>query len=99
MRAAENDEDDALLGGNVVSDEERFKDCQRLTFACVACQREVVLDAPFVGSVSHARHLVPPCVVCGSYTCTSKSCTSSCTCLLVILQCPSKNVRILPFWL
>ena len=54
----------ALLGGNVVSDEERFKDCQRLTFACVACQREVVLDAPFVGSVSHARHLVSLCIVC-----------------------------------
>ena len=64
MRAAENDEDDALLGGNVVSDEERFKDCQRLTFACVACQREVVLDAPFVGSVSHARDLTSQCIVC-----------------------------------
>ena len=49
MRAT--DEDDALLGGASVSDEERYKDCERLKLVCGHCAREVILDTPFISAV------------------------------------------------
>lgn len=50
-----DDEDDAMLGGAaILDDEERFKDAERLKFICpnTACKRENIIDCVFYGSVS-----------------------------------------------
>jgi len=51
--AAAVETEDDLLGGVKVTEEERFKDCERLSVSCPApgCGRQVVLDAPFTGAV------------------------------------------------
>lgn len=48
------DDDDVLLGGVNVTDEEKYKDCDRLKIVCASesCGREIILDAPFYGAVS-----------------------------------------------
>ena len=48
----DHDEDDALLGGAQISDEERFQNCERLKFKCPNCGREIILDSVVVGAVS-----------------------------------------------
>ena len=54
MRAQEEDDDDALLGGTDMSDEEKYKDCDRFKFKCPSsvCGREIIFDNVFSGAVS-----------------------------------------------
>lgn len=48
-----DEESDALLGGPVqLTDEEKYKDCERFTFACPKCGTENIYDNVFDGSVS-----------------------------------------------
>ena len=48
------EEDEALLNGTEISDEEKFRDCERFKFVCPSsvCGREIVIDAVFTGAVS-----------------------------------------------
>ncbi|WAR28490.1 DPOLA-like protein [Mya arenaria] len=48
----EENEDDDLLGGVKVTDEEKYKDCERLKVICPSpnCKREILLDGPFTGA-------------------------------------------------
>ena len=48
-----DDDDDALLGSVAISDDEKYKDCERLKFKCCVetCGRENILDSPCVGAV------------------------------------------------
>ncbi|VDI33871.1 DNA polymerase alpha subunit A [Mytilus galloprovincialis] len=48
----EMDDDDALLGGVEMSDEEKYKDCQRFKFTCpgITCGREIIFDGVFTGA-------------------------------------------------
>lgn len=50
----ELDDDDALLGGVEMSDEEKYKDCDKFKFTCPhpTCGREVIFDGVFTGAVS-----------------------------------------------
>lgn len=50
--ASRNDEDDALLGGAQISDEERYQNCERLKVKCPDCGKELILDGPTSGVVS-----------------------------------------------
>ena len=52
MAMREADEDDALLGGNQISDEERYKDCDRFKFNCPSCGKEIIFDSALTGAVS-----------------------------------------------
>ena len=54
MQQKDNEDDDALLGGVQISDEEKYKDCERLEIQCssVTCGRKIVVDGPFTGTVS-----------------------------------------------
>ncbi|XP_067669020.1 DNA polymerase alpha catalytic subunit-like [Haliotis asinina] len=47
----DNDDDDALLGGTQMSEEERYKDCDRFKVKCPApdCGREIIMDGVFLG--------------------------------------------------
>ncbi|XP_052105058.1 DNA polymerase alpha catalytic subunit-like [Mytilus californianus] len=48
----EMDDDDALLGGVEMSDEEKYKDCHRFKFTCPGptCGREIIFDGVFTGA-------------------------------------------------
>ncbi|KAL4220500.1 DNA polymerase alpha catalytic subunit [Mactra antiquata] len=48
----EENDDDALLGGVKISDEEKYKDCMRLKIVCPSetCGRENIIDAPFINT-------------------------------------------------
>ncbi len=52
MRQQENDEEDALLGGAQISEEEKYRDCDRLKFNCPQCGKEIIFDGVFTGAVS-----------------------------------------------
>ena len=52
MARAEQHEDEAMLGGSAISDEEKYRDADRLKFACPECAKENILDAVFTGAVS-----------------------------------------------
>lgn len=56
----EMDDDDALLGGVEMSDEEKYKDCQRFKFTCpgITCGREIIFDGVFTGAVSWQKYYV-----------------------------------------
>jgi len=49
------DEDDALLGATRASDEERYKDCERLVLCCPDCKRENVIEKVLVSKVTNER--------------------------------------------
>ena len=48
----QNNEEEALLGA-AISDEEKYKDCERFRFKCPECQKEIIMDNVFNGTVSH----------------------------------------------
>ena len=54
MQQRDHEDEDALLGGVQISDEEKYKDCERLEIICPSptCGRKLVLDAPFINAVS-----------------------------------------------
>ena len=52
MRSHDNEEEDALLGGADISEEEKYKDCDRYKWKCPKCQKEIIVDAVFTGVVS-----------------------------------------------
>ena len=60
MQQRDHEDEDALLGGVQISDEEKYKDCERLEIICPSptCGRKLVLDTPFINAVSEL------CVVC-----------------------------------
>ena len=41
-----------VFAGLSVRDEEKYRDCERLMVNCLKCERENVIDAPYVGAVS-----------------------------------------------
>lgn len=48
-----DEENDVLFGGPVqLTDEEKYKDCERFKFACPKCGTENIYDNVFDGSVS-----------------------------------------------
>ena len=55
LQQQENQDDDALLGGVQISDEEKYKDCERLEIVCssLTCGRKIILETPFTGTVSN----------------------------------------------
>ena len=48
MREADDDD----VGGIQISDEERYKDCDRFKFSCPACGKELIFDNALTGAVS-----------------------------------------------
>lgn len=52
-----DEEDEALLNGTEISDEEKYRDCERFKFVCpiLVCGREIIVDAAFTGAVSIAK--------------------------------------------
>lgn len=56
------EESDATFGAPVqLTDEERYKDCERFTFTCPQCSTDNIYDSVFEGAVSTvAALLVPP---------------------------------------
>ena len=59
MRQAEAEEEEDLVTMQLTA-EERFRDCDRLTFPCPSptCGRQVVLDGACTGHVSVAMYLM-----------------------------------------
>ena len=57
MQQRDHEDEDALLGGVQISDEEKYKDCERLEIICTSptCGRKLVLDTPFVNAVSEFK--------------------------------------------
>lgn len=47
------DEDDALLGATRASDEEKYKDCERLVLRCPDCKNENVIEKVLVSKVTN----------------------------------------------
>ena len=47
-----------MLGAGRLSEEERYKDCDRFKFKCPnpSCGREIIIDSVFTGAVS-------PCII------------------------------------
>uniref|UniRef100_K1Q3A6 DNA polymerase alpha catalytic subunit n=1 Tax=Magallana gigas TaxID=29159 RepID=K1Q3A6_MAGGI len=47
-----DEEDEALLNGTEISDEEKYRDCERFKFVCPnpLCGREIIVDAAFTGA-------------------------------------------------
>lgn len=43
-----------MLNGTEISDEEKYRDCERFKFVCPSsiCGREIIVDAAFTGAVS-----------------------------------------------
>ncbi|KAJ8309966.1 hypothetical protein KUTeg_011831 [Tegillarca granosa] len=62
-RQQENEDDDALLGGVQLSDEEKYKDCERLKLKCPEpeCGREIILDTVFTGAESFLECTLSRC--------------------------------------
>ena len=48
MREADGDD----VGGIQISDEERYKDCDRFKFNCPGCGKELIFDNALTGPVS-----------------------------------------------
>ncbi|KAK2155699.1 hypothetical protein LSH36_233g04020 [Paralvinella palmiformis] len=46
----DGDEEQAMLGGGQESDEDKFKDCDRLTFSCPNCGKQIIMDNVFTGT-------------------------------------------------
>ncbi|XP_071838856.1 DNA polymerase alpha catalytic subunit-like [Apostichopus japonicus] len=66
----QEDENDALLGGAaILDDEERFKDAERFKFICTnqACKKENIIDCVFYGS--------GPDMECQLLHCSNKDCS------------------------
>ncbi|ESP04902.1 hypothetical protein LOTGIDRAFT_109334, partial [Lottia gigantea] len=64
-----NDEEDALLGDQL-TEEERYKDCDRLKFICPqpTCNKEIIFDSVFSGSEAY--------IECSLAKCTNPACES-----------------------
>ncbi len=52
MSRQDEDEEDAMLGGAQISDEEKYRDCDRFKFKCPACGKEIIIDNVTTGVVS-----------------------------------------------
>ena len=52
MAMRETDEEGGLFGGNQISDEEKYKDCDRFKFNCPKCGKEIIFDSALTGAVS-----------------------------------------------
>ncbi|XP_069103569.1 DNA polymerase alpha catalytic subunit-like isoform X1 [Argopecten irradians] len=67
-RTQDEEEEDALLGGTDMSDEEKFKDCDRFKFKCpsVSCGREIIFDSVFTGAEQE--------IDCSLARCTNPQC-------------------------
>ena len=52
MHRHDNDEEEAMLAGGQVSDEEKYQNCDRFKFSCPQCEREMIFDGVFSGAVS-----------------------------------------------
>lgn len=52
-----DEEEEALMNGTEISDEEKYRDCERFKFVCpgATCSREIIVDAVFMGAVSTIR--------------------------------------------
>lgn len=51
------EEADSMLGAPVqLTDEERYKDCERFTFTCPQCSTDNIYDSVFEGAVSKYTH-------------------------------------------
>ncbi|KAL3848220.1 hypothetical protein ACJMK2_019093 [Sinanodonta woodiana] len=63
----ERDDDDAMLSGVQISDEEKYKDCERFKVICPAegCGKEIIIDSPFSGVDVH----IESCLYCPSNVC------------------------------
>ena len=51
MMREHNGEDEALLGA-ALSDEEKYRDCDRFKYKCTNCGKEIIMDNAFTGAVS-----------------------------------------------
>ncbi|XP_021372053.1 DNA polymerase alpha catalytic subunit-like [Mizuhopecten yessoensis] len=69
-RTQDEEEEDALLGGTDMSDEEKFKDCDRFKFKCpsASCGREIIFDSVFTGAEQE--------IDCSLARCTNPQCRS-----------------------
>lgn len=47
-----NDEEEAMLGGGQISEDEKYQDCDRFKFNCLKCGREIIVDGVFSSPVS-----------------------------------------------
>ncbi|XP_022344658.2 DNA polymerase alpha catalytic subunit-like [Crassostrea virginica] len=65
------EEDEALLNGTEISDEEKFRDCERFKFVCPSsvCGREIVIDAVFTGAEEFTD--------CSISVCPNKECRTN----------------------
>ena len=41
-----------MLAGGQESDEDKFKNCDRLMFSCPTCGKQIIMDNVFTGAVS-----------------------------------------------
>ncbi|XP_074657943.1 DNA polymerase alpha catalytic subunit-like [Tubulanus polymorphus] len=46
----DQNEEDAMLGITHLSEDEKYKDCERYTFHCPDCSRQIIIDGAFVGA-------------------------------------------------
>ena len=52
MNRQDNNEEEAMLGGGQLSDEEKYQDADRFKVVCPACGKEIIMDSVFTGAVS-----------------------------------------------
>ncbi len=52
------DGEDDTLSGTQISDEERFRDCERFVFTCPDCGKQNILDNAFTGAVSYPGNVI-----------------------------------------
>ncbi|CAN0386493.1 unnamed protein product [Lampetra fluviatilis] len=64
VTSSSRDEDEALLGGVALSDEERFAHCERPAVTCAACGAAGTIDGPFRGSGVHIQPSLLCCTSC-----------------------------------
>lgn len=65
-----DEEDEALLNGTEISDEEKYRDCERFKFVCPipVCGREIIVDAAFTGAEEFTE--------CSIGVCPNKQCNT-----------------------
>ena len=53
MRQNQDDDEEAMLGAGQVSDEEKYRNCDRLKYICPNqnCRKEIIFDSAFTGTV------------------------------------------------
>ncbi|XP_056004368.1 DNA polymerase alpha catalytic subunit-like [Ostrea edulis] len=58
-----DEEEEALMNGTEISDEEKYRDCERFKFVCpgATCSREIIVDAVFMGAEEFTECSVSIC--------------------------------------